>query len=630
MPNYTPPLDDIRFVLNEVLNADDLADEIPSYQDADWETISGMLEVIGSFIKDDLFPQNFIGDEQGLEYNSEEKTVKTPEGFKALHKNFLEIGLLGLTGDPNDGGSGMPSYLGAALNEMVCTNIAYAIFPGLTGGAYKALKKFGSDELKDNYLAELLDGTTSGTMCLTEPQAGTDLALVKTKAEPEEDGSFSITGNKIFISYGEHDLSENTLHLVLARLPDAPEGIKGISLFAVPKYLPKDNGELGERNEAWCTGIEEKMGIHASPTCSMSFDGAKGWLVGEPNKGMQAMFSMMNDARLKAGIQGLSIAELAYQNFAEYAAERVQGKDLKQSFNPAAKAVPILNHANIKKSLLDMKSQIEGFRALTYDTAIALDIAEKHPEAVARNNADEYAALMTPVIKACMTDLSVDVANKATQLYGGAGYITETGAHQYYRDALIGTIYEGTNDIQSMDFTFRKALNTEELGYKLGLFMNPTYQEISIAKHDPKLSDHAAILENSFNTFQNTTMSLIQQGMSGKVDDLLVHSRDFMDMFGKLAVGRMWLKMMNTANEKLENGASGKEAEFYNSKIELGDYYLNNVMTPEIKKLEARIDAGASIASKVDSDKLLPGEEIGIGTQANKSQSNKPFLKRWL
>jgi alkylation response protein AidB-like acyl-CoA dehydrogenase len=630
MPNYKPPLDDIRFVLNDVLNADDLPDEIPSYQDADWETVSGMLEVIGSFIKDDLFPQNIVGDKEGLEYNSENKSVRTPEGFKALHKNFLEIGLLGLTGDPDDGGSGMPSYLSTALNEMVCTNIAYAIFPGLTGATYKALKKFGSDELKETYLEGLLDGTFSGTMCLTEAHAGTDLGLIKSKAEQKDDGSFSITGDKIFISYGEQDLSENTVHMVLARLPNAPEGIKGISLFAVPKFIPNNNGEPGDRNKVWCTGIEEKMGIHASPTCSMNFDGAKGWLVGEPHKGMKAMFSMMNDARLKTGIQGLSIAELAYQNFAEYAAERVQGKDLKQSFNPAAKAVPIINHANIKKSLLDMKSQIEGYRALTYDTAIALDIAEKHPEEVARNNAGEYAALMTPIIKACLTDLGVDVANKTTQLYGGAGYITETGAHQYCRDALIGTIYEGTNDVQSMDFTFRKALNNEEMGYKLGLFMTPTLQEISSAKENPKLASHANVLENAFTVFQNTTMGLIQQGMSGKVDNLLVHSRDFMDMFGKLAVGRMWLKMMNTANEKLENGASDKETDFYKNKIELGNYYLNNVMTPEIKKLEARIDAGASLASKIEGETLLPGEELGIGTETVKSANKHHFLKRWI
>lgn len=454
-------------------------------------------------------------------------------------------------------------------------------------------------------------------MCLTEPHCGTDLGLMRTKAQPNKDGSFTITGNKIFITHGEQDITENICHLVLGRIPGAPEGIKGISLFMVPKFLPDSNGQAGYRNEAYCTGLEEKMGIHGCPTASMSFDGAKGWLIGKPNKGMSAMFAMMNDARLKAGTQGLGLAELAYQNIATYASERVQGAALKDANNPKAKSTEIINHANIKKNLLDMKSQIEGARAMIYETAIEMDKVENHPNKEVRDNSNEYAALMTPVLKSCITDLSVDTSLKAMQLHGGTGYITETGVEQFLRDAIIGTIYEGTNDIQSIDFTFRKVMDPKDLGYRLGLFMNPLAIEIDAAKQNNKISNHAETLEKAMGTFQETTMGLLQQGMSGQLDDILVHSRDFMDMFGKLAMGRMWLKMMDAAQSKLDLGAKGKTAEFYEHKLELGEYYLNRIMMPEIKKLEMRIEAGSATAVKVKTSNLVPGDELGIASEEN-------------
>jgi len=619
MPTYKPPLDNIRFILNDVLNVGQLSEEIPAYKDVDWETISSLLSEVGKFFREVTFPLNQSADKEGVTYDPNTKSVKMPKGFKEAYKAYFDMGLQGLTDDPEDGGMGMPKYLGAAFGEMITTSTAFGMIPTLTAGGVRVLKAFGSDELKEIYMKKLIAGTWSGVLCLTEAHAGTDLGLMATKAEPQEDGSYKITGNKIFISMGEQDITENIIYLVLARLPNAPPGIKGISIFVVPKFIPDENGNPGVRNETSATGVEEKMGLHASSTCSMSFDGAKGWIIGEPHKGMQAMFKMMNEMRINVGVQGLGLSELAYQNIANYANERVQGKPLLQSANPAADSVAIIEHANMRKYLMDMKAQIEAARALALDVAVALDLAAKHPEKTVRKNAEAYAALMTPVIKAGLTDMGVEISTRALQLHGGIGYITEMGVHQYVRDSVVTTIYEGTNDVQSMDFTFRKVMDPKDLGNRVGLFMNPLAQEIGAAKGNEKLSAHAETLEKSMKIFQQTMQGLMGAAMSGKIEDVLVHSRDFTDMFYKLAMGRMWLKMMSTAQEKLDQGVSSALVTFYQEKLDLGEYYMNRIMAPEIKKLEMRIEAGAATVVKSIADQFKPEKEAGVATKQNSS-----------
>jgi alkylation response protein AidB-like acyl-CoA dehydrogenase len=628
LPNYTPPLDNIRFILNDVLNAGALANEIPEYEDADWETVSGMLSEVGKFASEVIFPLNQKGDTGGASYNHKDKTVTTSKKMRDAAEAYAELGLQALVGSPEYGGLGMPNYLNVAINEMMCTNISFTIRPSLTTSACRALEKFGTDELKSTYIEKMLSGQWNGAMCLTEPNAGTDLGLIRTKAEPQEDGSYKVTGNKIFISYGDHDIAENICHMVLARIPDGPPGIKGISLFAIPKFIPDENGEVGERNEVWCTGIEEKMGIHASPTCSMSYEGAKGWLVGEPHKGMQAMFTMMNDARTNVGIQGIAISEAAYQQIAEYTNERVQGKPITQANNPSAKSVPIINHSNIRKSLMDMRAQIEASRAMALDMAVTLDLAEKHPDKDVRKNAENHAALMTPIIKACFTDMSVAISTKAQELHGGVGFITETGVDQYVRDSVVSTIYEGTNDVQSIDFTFRKVLDPNDEFKRIGMFMDTLRNEIKTAKENPALSGNADTLEEAMNVFSETTGTLMRAGMDKRVEDILVHSRDFMDMFHKLAMGRIWLKMMSTAHEKLTQGTAcirGKQADFYQDKLDLGEHYMERIMMPDIKKLEMRIEAGATTAVKSSVDNLVPGNDIGIGSDKNDNDKKAGF-----
>lgn len=611
MPTFKPQLDDIRLIL-EALDARGLTQEIPAYKAADPETIAMLMESVADFSKEVAFPLNQSGDQEGCTYDPKDFSVKTPKGFKAAFDTFREMGLIGLAGDENYGGTGLPHYLEAALHELVISaNFSLATYPGLTSGATKVLEKYATDELKQKFLPLMYAGKCGGTMCLTEPQAGSDLGLVRTKAEPQDDGSFSITGDKIFITCGEHDLTENICHLVLARLPGAPAGTRGITLFLVPKFLPDTNG----RNGVKCTGIEHKMGIHASSTCSMNFDGAKGWMIGQPNEGMKAMFTMMNDARLNVGIQGLGLSEVAYQTAAEYTNTRVQGKHISQANNAEAKAVPVINHANVRRDLMDMKCQIDGYRALVYDIAMALDLAEKHPEPTVRKNADEYASLITPIIKACISDLSLWTAQKSIQLHGGMGFITETGIEQYYRDSLIGTIYEGTNDIQSMDFTFRKVLEPKNLGYRLGLFMNPLLLELQEARKNPDALSQVKALEKAMEMFRNAGNGLLQAGMTGKLDDVLVHSRDFMDMFGKLAVGRMWLKIMTAARDHLAADAPGPQTAFYKTKLELGEYYMQRIMLPEMKRLEMRIEAGAMTIPQTPPAQLLPGDELGIGKE---------------
>ncbi|MDX1529559.1 MAG: acyl-CoA dehydrogenase family protein, partial [Gammaproteobacteria bacterium] len=435
MLTYKAPVEDLRFVLTELLADEDL-DSLPGYDEFSPDLVDAILDEAGKFCRTVLFPLNRSGDEEGCRY--ENGVVRTPKGFKEAYNDFAQGGWTGLTGDPDFGGQDAPNTVANAVQEMVCSsNLAFGIYPGLTSGAYHAIHAYGTDEQKSTYLPKLIDGSWTGTMCLTEPHCGTDLGLVKTRAVKNGDGSYKLTGTKIFISAGEHDLSDNIIHLVLARMPDAPEGIKGISMFLVPKFLPNDQGEAGPRNGVMCSGIEHKMGINASATCVLNFDEATGFLVGKPNKGMRAMFTMMNAARLAVGIQGLGVAESAYQGATAYARERLQGRALKGPAHPDQAADPIIVHPDVRRMLLTMRAYTEGARALVAWVSAKLDVSRRHENAQAARDADDFVSLLTPVVKAMLTDLGSDVANLGVQVLGGHGYIRENGMEQYVRDARI-------------------------------------------------------------------------------------------------------------------------------------------------------------------------------------------------
>src|ERR1700690_2612328 len=480
MPPYQAPLADMRFVLDELHGTADLA-KLPGYEEATPDLIATVLEAAGTFTAEKLLPLNRIGDEEGC--HLENGVVRAPAGFKAAYQAFVEGGWVSLAADLAFGGQGLPQLVNIMVEEMICsTNLSFGMYPGLSQGAYNALRLHGSDELKKTYLPKLVDGSWAGTMCLTEPQCGTDLGLIRTKAEPAPDGSYRITGSKIFITAGEHDLTENILHLVLARLPDAPSGTRGITLFLVPKVLLD-----GKRNALSCGRVEEKMGVHGVPACQMNFDGATGWLVGKANKGMSAMFTMMNAARLAVGIQGLGLAESAYQGAREYARTRLQGRSLSGIKDPDQPADPLIVHPDIRRMLMTMRARIEGCRALAGWVGRAADEAARHPDPERRDEAEDLLALMTPIVKSCFTDTGFDCANLAVQVWGGHGYIRDNGMEQFVRDARITQIYEGTNGIQALDLIGRKlGLGTGRL---LRRFFHPVAAFIEETGAEPAMAE---------------------------------------------------------------------------------------------------------------------------------------------
>src|SRR6266404_4451751 len=454
MTTYKAPLRDYRFVLDELLEVGQLT-SLPGYADATPEIFAAVLEEGGKVCEEVLFPLNRSGDEEGCTY--ENGAVRTPKGFKEAYKTFREGGWTSLGCDPEYGGQGLPHTLNFCLDEMICSaNFSFGMYPGLSSGAYRALHMHGSDEQKRRHLPRLVDGTWSGTMCLTEPQCGTDLGLIRTRAQPDGNDAYKITGTKIFISAGEHDLTDNILHLVLARLPDAPAGIKGISLFLVPKFLVDAAGAPGASNGVRCGSIEHKMGIKASSTCVMNFDEAEGHLVGQPHAGMRAMFTMMNAARLGVAVQGLGLGETAYQSARFYSGDRLQGRALTGAAAPDKPADPLIVHPDIRRMLLTIKAQTEAARALACWIGFHLDVAEKHPDAAEREAAEDLVALMTPVLKSALTDGGFDAANLGVQIMGGHGYIREHGMEQLVRDSRIAQIYEGANGIQALDLVGRK------------------------------------------------------------------------------------------------------------------------------------------------------------------------------
>lgn len=586
MPVYSPPSENIKFILHDVLKAESLS-ALSGYEDVSVDLIDQIVEEGGKICEEVLFPINLSGDQEGCTYNDGD--VTTPKGFKEAYDTFAENGWCGLSGDPEYGGMGMPVLLNTVMQEMICSaNMSFGMYPGLSQGAYEALHHFGTDEQKALYLPKLIEGTWSGTMCLTEPHCGTDLGLIKTKADPQGDGTYKITGTKIFISAGEHDLTENIVHLVLAKLPDAPEGAKGISLFVVPKFMPNDDGSVGERNAVKCGSIEHKMGIHANSTCVMNFDDAIGELVGEPHKGLKAMFIMMNAARLGVAMQGLGIAEVAYQNGLDYAKDRLQMRSLTGTKAPDKPADPIIVHPDVRRMLLKGKAFTEAARALSYLTGMNLDIAEKHEDAAKRKEADDLVALLTPIVKAYQTDMGLEIAVECQQVYGGHGYIAEWGMEQYVRDARIAQIYEGTNGIQALDLVGRKM--AQSFGRLLRRFFHPVQEFIEAEQANDAMQEFIFPLAKSVAKLQQSTAMIAQKGLKNP-DEAGAASVDYLRQFALVAMAYMWCLMVKAALEKIESGEGDQE--FYKSKITTACFFMTR-MLPEADARFKMVLAGAS------------------------------------
>ena len=593
MYGYRAPLRDMRFVLHELLGVERLA-ELPGYADATPELVDSVLEQAARLAEEVLAPLNRPGDEEGCRY--ENGVVRAPAGFKEAYETFRGGGWTGSAASPEWGGMGLPKLVNFVLTELFsAANMSFATYPGLSEGAYRAIELHADPELQRMFLPKLAEGSWSGTMCLTEPHCGTDLGLIRTKATPDGD-AFTITGTKIFISAGEHDLTDNIVHLVLARLPDAPAGIAGISLFAVPKFLPVegDGGwAAGERNGVRCAGIEHKMGIKASSTCTMQFEEAKGWLVGQPHKGMRAMFTMMNAARLAVGLQGLAAAEGSYQEARAYARERLQGRSLAGAVAPDRPADPIIVHPDVRRNLLTAKAFIEGSRALAYWVGWQIDMAERHPDPAERQAAEDLAALMTPVVKAFLTDQGFASANLAMQVFGGHGYIRETGVEQFVRDARIAQIYEGANGIQALDLVGRKL--PQHTGRLLRRFFHPVAAFLEEHQAEAEL---IGPLAKAFARLQQATLLIAQKGFKDP-EEAGAAASDYLALFGHVALGWMWARMALLAREKLLR-ANG-EAGFYEAKLHTARFYLMRTLPQATAHFQA-LAAGKDTLMRLPED----------------------------
>ena len=562
MPTYFAPVKDQQFILHDVLKLS--TSNIPGYSDLDQEVTGAILEESGKLACEVMAPLNMIGDTEGC--HLENGVVRTPTGFKEAFEQFKAGGWAGIDMPEKYGGQYMPAVLASAVNEhFLASNQSFSMFHGLTHGAASAILTHGTEDQKDMYLPKMASCNWTGTMNLTEPQCGTDLGLMRTKAEPNKDGTFSITGQKIFISAGEHDMAENIIHLVLAKIPGGPDGIKGVSLFIVPKFMVKADGALGDRNSLSCGAIEHKMGIHGNPTCVMNYDGATGFLLGKAHKGMRAMFTMMNEARLGVGMQGLGQASIAYQNAAIYAKDRLQGRDVTGTKNPDGPADPLIVHPDIRRSLMDQKSFVEGARALVLWGSTWIDQAHRENDA----DADGIISLITPVIKGFLTDQGYAMTIQAQQIYGGHGYIEEWGMSQFTRDARIAMIYEGANGVQALDLVGRK------LGHNAGQHAMAFFDLVkAFCKENADIEGMDAFvtpLKKASKDLQAAAMYFMQSGMENP-NDALAGSNDFMHMFGHVCLGLMWAKMAKAALFALENKAT--DTEFYLTKLTTGRYYM--------------------------------------------------------
>jgi len=578
MPMYTPPLRDQKFVIHELLGAVDTLKSMPRYHEVDADVINHVIEEAGKFCAEVLLPTNLAGDVEGCSYDPATHEVKTPTGFKEAYDAFRAAGWQGLAADHEYGGQALPHLLQIAFYEMqYSTNQAWAMYPGLTIGAYECLQVHAAKELKDLFLPKLVSGQWTGTMCLTEPHCGTDLGMLRTKAQPQPDGSYKLTGTKIFISSGEHDMAENIVHLVLARLPDAPAGTKGISLFVVPKFVPEGKGaeaKKGARNGIHCGGIEEKMGIHGNSTCQMVLDGAYGWLVGEPNKGLNAMFVMMNGARLGVGVQGLGISEVAYQNAAAYAKDRIQGRSLSGVKSPGQQADPIIHHPDVRRMLLTARAYAEGGRAFGYWVALMADQQLSGASEEDRKFGGEMMALMTPIVKAFMTDNGFRSASDCLQVLGGHGYIRQAGVEQFVRDARINMIYEGTNTIQSLDLLGRKVLMDN--GAKLKKFGAMVTAFIEQYGTRPDMSEFISPLADLGDKVTKLTMELGMKAFANQ-DEAGAAAVDYLRVVGHFVYAFFWAKMARIALDRIKQDGD-KVDPFYVNKVMVARFYYQRLL----------------------------------------------------
>jgi alkylation response protein AidB-like acyl-CoA dehydrogenase len=595
MPTYKAPVEDVKFLLNDVFHMERYGN-MPGFADASPDVVAAILEEAAKFAEEVVAPLNRVGDLEGCKRNPD-GSVTTPKGFKEAYRQMVDGGWVGISVPTEFGGQGLPATMTTVVSEFVASaNLAFSMYSGLTQGAIAAILHHASPEQKQTYLPKLTTGEWTGTMNLTEAHCGTDLGMLRTKAVPQSDASYKISGTKIFISAGEHDMAENIIHLVLARIEGAPEGVKGISLFIVPKFFVNADGSVGARNGVMCGSIEHKMGIHGNSTCVMNYDNATGWLLGEPHKGLHAMFTMMNEARLAVGLQGLTQSEVAYQNAANYARDRLQGRSISGVKNPDKPADPIIVHPDIRRVLMSIKSFNEAARALVLWTALRADIQRRSEDEKARQAAEDHMGLMTPVIKGMLTDTGFANTVAAQQVFGGHGYIGEHGMEQFVRDARITMIYEGANGIQALDLVGRK------LGRDGGRAITAFFNEVSAfvkANDDEAMKPYVTPLAEALAQLQQATMWFMQNAMK-KPDNAGAGSTDYMHLFGLVALAYMWAQMAKAAQDKLKAGANGAE-ERMKAKLVTGKFFMERVLPEHATHLK-RIQTGA------DTMMALPAE----------------------
>lgn len=592
MPHYQPPLRDMHFVLDELLDLNAELAQLPAHAGLDATTVHQVLEEGGKFAAERLFPLNQTGDREGCHYDAATRSVTTPRGFRDAYQQYVAAGWPSLACDPAYGGQGLPVALNNAFYEMLnAANQAWTMYPGLSHGAYECLHAHGSEAQKQLYLPRLVSGEWTGTMCLTEAHCGTDLGLLRTRAEPQPDGSYRLTGNKIFISAGEHDMAANIVHLVLARLPDAPSGTRGISLFVVPKFLPDAQGEPGERNAIGCGAIEHKMGIHGNATCQINLDGATGWLIGEPHRGLNAMFVMMNAARLGVGMQSLGLTEVAYQNALAYARERAQGRSLSGTKASSAPADPIIVHPDVRRMLMTARAYAEGGRAFTSYVALMIDRELNHPDDSVRREAADEVALLTPIVKAFLTDNAWIATSEALQVFGGHGYIAEWGMEQYVRDARINMIYEGTNTIQSLDLLGRKVLMDQ--GEKLRRFGEKIRHFIVAQSADPAMAEFITPLADLAEKLVKLTAEIGGKAAADP-EEMGAAAVPYLRVAGHLVYAYFFARM---AKLSLTRAAGGDP--FYQAKLATARFYFARLL-PETAMLIRQARSGAASLMAMD------------------------------